>query len=60
MILADRRDYKYGYRKHLAAYQYLERTNKTVQSRCLLLVYSVECGLKCLLLSKMEYQNCCV
>ncbi len=57
MILADRRDYKYGYRKHLAAYQYLERTNKTVQSRCLLLVYSVECGLKCLLLSKWRENN---
>ncbi len=52
MILADKRDYKYGYQKHLAAYRYLNESNHTTRSRCLLLVYSVECGLKCLLLTK--------
>ncbi len=52
MILADKKDYKHGYQKHLAAYRYLNISNNTILSRCLLLVYSVECGLKCLLLKK--------
>lgn len=57
MILADKKDYKHGYKKHLAAYHFLDKSNYTMQSRCLLLVYSVECGLKCLLLSKWREDN---
>ena len=57
MILADKKDYKHGYQKHLAAYQYLNKSNNTMQSRCLLLVYSVECGLKCLLLKQWREDN---
>lgn len=52
MILADRRDYKNGFKKHYVAYNLLKEKNDSVISRCLLLVYSVECGLKCLLLDK--------
>lgn len=46
MLVADKRDYQRGYRKHIAAYRYLSDNNLTMKSRCLLLVYSVECGLK--------------
>lgn len=52
MILADKRDYKNGYKKHYNAYNKLKQNNDSIISRCLLLVYSAECGLKCLLLSK--------
>lgn len=57
MILADKRDYKHGYRKHLSAYRYLDKSNSNMRSRCLLLVYSVECGLKYLLLTKWREDN---
>ncbi len=46
MLLADKHDYKRGYKKHIAAYQFLVDKNECVRSRCLLLIYSVECGLK--------------
>lgn len=52
MILADKRDYKCGYNKHYAAYKQLYIDNATIRSRRLLLIYSVECGLKYLLLDK--------
>lgn len=52
MILADQKDYKNGFNKHYAAYNILKKNNDTIISRRLLLVYSVECGLKCLLLAK--------
>ena len=52
MILADKREYKNGYRKHYTAYNLLRENNDSIISRCLLLVYSAECGLKCLLLAK--------
>lgn len=57
MILADKKDYKTGYQKHLSAYRYLNVSNNTILSRCLLLVYSVECGLKCMLLTKWREDN---
>jgi hypothetical protein len=46
MIVADKRDYKNGYRKHFFAYKRLVKDNDDTLSRCLLLAYSVECGLK--------------
>ncbi len=54
MILADKRDYKNSYNKHYIAYQLLKKNNDSVRSRCLLLIYSVECGLKGLLLQKWK------
>lgn len=53
MILADKRDYKKGYKKHYSAYKSLgDRGNGEVISKRLLLVYSVECGLKYKLLDR--------
>lgn len=52
MMLADKRDYKNAYKKHYVAYNLLKKSNDSIISRCLLLIYSVECGLKCLLLVK--------
>lgn len=57
MILADKRDYKCGYSKHYAAYKKLNADNATIRSRRLLLIYSVECGLKYLLLDKWNEDN---
>lgn len=54
MILADKRDYKTGYRKHYHTYQLLNSQNGAILSKRLLLVYSVECGLKYILLDKWE------
>ena len=50
--VADRKDYKRGYLKHYTAYKMLVNEDSTVSSRRLLLVYSVECGLKYKLLEK--------
>lgn len=54
MVLADKRDYKTGYRKHYHTYQLLNSQNGAILSKRLLLVYSVECGLKYQLLKKWE------
>lgn len=54
MILADKRDYKTGYRKHYYTYRFLDSQNGAILSKRLLLVYSVECGLKYKLLEKWE------
>lgn len=50
--LADKKDYRRGYIKHYTAYKMLAAENDAVASRRLLLVYSVECGLKYKLLEK--------
>lgn len=57
MILADKRDYKQGYKKHYITYKRLQDDNNDLNSRRLLLVYSVECGLKYLLLNKWHEEN---
>lgn len=57
MILADKRDYQRGYKKHYCAYKTLREENSVVKSRRLLLTYCVECGLKCLLLDKWHENN---
>lgn len=57
MILADKREYQKGYKKHLAAYRYLKKNNDAFLSRCLLLTYSVECGLKYLLLDQWRLDS---
>lgn len=54
MILADKRDYANGYKKHYSAYKSLSENNSAIKSRRLLLVYCVECGLKYLLLDKWK------
>lgn len=57
MLFANQRDYKNGYKKHLIAYKDLKKNNNSVISRCLLLVYAVECGLKYLLLEKWDVDS---
>lgn len=57
MILADKRDYKNGYKKHFSAYKKLAEKNSNVLSRSLLLAYSVECGLKYKLLDKWSVNS---
>lgn len=57
MVLADKKDYKRGYEKHYRTFQRLKQTNDDARSRRLLLVYSVECGLKCKLLDNWHENN---
>ena len=52
MLIADKRDYRKGYEKHYELYKKLKRNNSDVNSRRLLLVYCVECGLKYMLLDR--------
>lgn len=56
-IFADKRDYRRGYVKHYKAYQILCKNNDCLKSRRLLLVYSVECGLKYKLLDSWKEDN---
>ena len=57
MLVADKRDYKRGYKKHYALYKRLREDNSDQNSRRLLLIYSVECGLKYMLLVKWREEN---
>lgn len=57
MLLADKKDYRRGYEKHYQLYKRLKDENADVNSRRLLLVYSVECGLKYKLLDKWNEEN---
>ena len=57
MLIADKRDYRKGYRKHYGLYKNLYHVNADVNSRRLLLAYSVECGLKYLLLDRWHEEN---
>lgn len=57
MLIADKRDYRKGYEKHYQSYKRLKGENADIYSRRLLLVYSVECGLKYKLLDKWNEQN---
>ena len=57
MLIADKRDYRRGYRKHYELYKRLRRDNSDINSRRLLLIYSVECGLKYMLLDKWHEEN---
>ncbi|MDE7321575.1 MAG: hypothetical protein K2N73_02395 [Lachnospiraceae bacterium] len=57
MLVADKKDYRRGYKKHYQLYKRLREENSNVNSRRLLLVYSVECGLKYMLLDKWNEQN---
>ena len=52
MLIADKRDYRRGYKKHYELYKRLKFQNSDTNSRRLLLIYSVECGLKYMLLDK--------
>ena len=54
MILADKRDYRQGYKKHYSAYYKLMETNASINSKRLLLSYCVECGLKYLQSHNLE------
>ena len=45
MIQADQREYKSAFKKHLHAYLHWENTGSEI-SKCLILIYCVECGLK--------------
>ncbi|MGM9572130.1 MAG: hypothetical protein ACI3ZR_07935 [bacterium] len=57
MILADKKDYQCGYRKHYHTYKLLSGIKAPVKSRLLLLTYCVECGLKGLLLDQWNEPN---
>lgn len=57
MLIADKRDYRKGYKKHYELYKQLKSNNSDVNSRRLLLIYSVECGLKYMLLDKWREEN---
>lgn len=57
MLLADKRDYRRGYKKHFELYKRLRSDNSDTNSRRLLLIYSVECGLKYMLLDKWHEEN---
>lgn len=58
MILADKRDFKNGYRKHYSAYKSLDsKSNGEVISKRLILTYSVECGLKYKLLDEWKIDS---
>lgn len=57
MLAADKKDYRRGYKKHYQSYRRLKGDNSDINSRRLLLIYSVECGLKYLLLDKWNEEN---
>lgn len=57
MLIADKKDYRRGYQKHYQSYKRLNDENFDVNSRRLLLVYSVECGLKYMLLDKWNEET---
>lgn len=57
MLIADKRDYRNGYKKHYGLYKRLYKENADINSRRLLLAYSVECGLKYMLLDKWHEEN---
>lgn len=52
MLIADKKDYRKGYKKHYELYKRLKSENSNVNSRRLLLIYCVEFGLKYMLLDK--------
>lgn len=57
MLVADKRDYRRGYKKHYELYKKLCGENANIHSRRMLLAYSVECGLKYLLLDRWHEEN---
>ena len=57
MLIADQKDYRKGYEKHYQSYKRLKDENADINSRRLLLIYSVECGLKYKLLGKWNEKN---
>lgn len=57
MLIADKKDYRRGYKKHYQLYKRLKSEQSDVNSRRLLLAYSVECGLKYMLLDKWNEEN---
>ncbi len=57
MLIADKKDYRRGYKKHYQSYKRLNSDNSDANSRRLLLVYSVECGLKYMLLDKWNEET---
>lgn len=57
MLIADKRDYRKGYKKHYELYKRLKIENSDMNSRRMLLIYSVECGLKYMLLDKWQEKN---
>lgn len=57
MLIADKKDYRRGYKKHYGLYKRLHKENADANSRRLLLAYSVECGLKYMLLDRWHEEN---
>lgn len=57
MLIADKKDYRRGYKKHYQLYKRLNSEGSDIDSRRLLLVYCVECGLKYMLLDKWNEEN---
>lgn len=57
MLIADKKDYKTGYKKHFGLYKHLQKENSDINGRRLILIYSIECGLKYMLLDKWHEEN---
>ena len=57
MLIAYKRDYRRGYYNHYQSYKRLKSENADINSRRLLLIYSVECGLKYKLLDRWNEKN---
>ena len=57
MLVANKQDYRKGYKKHYELYRHLHSRKSNVNSRRLLLIYSVECGLKYMLLDRWHETN---
>lgn len=57
MLIADKKDYGRGYKKHFELYKRLKNANSDSSSRRLLLIYSVECGLKYMLLDEWHEED---
>ncbi len=54
-IKASKRNYRKGYHRHIHTYRKLDESHK--YSKLLLLFYSIECGLKCLLMEKWNIMS---
>ena len=55
-IQAVQQDYKRAFQKHLHAYSNWNKTGSDI-SRRLILIYCVECGLKCALMKSLQIQK---
>lgn len=55
-IQAVQQDYKKAFQKHFHAYSHWDKTGSDISKR-LILIYCVECGLKCALMQSLQIQK---